>query len=193
MICWTFLSRSPTIASSARGFSRGSLGMCWMLASVPAEISLLSSGHRGRGHQCEHSDADAGRTATPAAPPGSGSTADGYSSARVSLRVVRRGCRELRILRPARIPPSSGSGRASPCCSTRRAIGSMAGFTFLTPHVYLDTVPLLGTIGSAQPAALRPAFAAGAISTSFFWFCRAWVRSANPEARVYSACYLARA
>ncbi|GAN79489.1 LysE/ArgO family amino acid transporter [Acidocella aminolytica] len=52
----------------------------------------------------------------------------------------------------------------------RRAIASTAGFTFLNPHVYLDTVLLLGAIGSAQPAALRPAFTAGAISASVSWF-----------------------
>jgi L-lysine exporter family protein LysE/ArgO len=51
-----------------------------------------------------------------------------------------------------------------------RAIAGAAGFTFLNPHVYLDTVLLLGTIASAQPATLRPIFAAGAISASFSWF-----------------------
>ncbi len=52
----------------------------------------------------------------------------------------------------------------------RRAIALTAGFTFLNPHVYLDTVLLLGTIGSAQPAASRPIFAIGAISASASWF-----------------------
>jgi L-lysine exporter family protein LysE/ArgO len=51
-----------------------------------------------------------------------------------------------------------------------RAIAATAGFTFLNPHVYLDTVLLLGTVGSAQPVALRPVFAAGAASASFLWF-----------------------
>jgi L-lysine exporter family protein LysE/ArgO len=51
-----------------------------------------------------------------------------------------------------------------------RAMAVTAGFTFLNPHVYLDTVLLLGTVGSAQPASLRPFFAAGAVSASFLWF-----------------------
>lgn len=51
-----------------------------------------------------------------------------------------------------------------------RAMATTAGFTFLNPHVYLDTVLLLGTIGAAQAAALRPVFAAGAIAASFSWF-----------------------
>ena len=51
-----------------------------------------------------------------------------------------------------------------------RAVAATAGFTFLNPHVYLDTVLLMGTAGSAQPAALRPLFVAGAASASFAWF-----------------------
>ncbi|WP_243395661.1 LysE/ArgO family amino acid transporter [Sphingomonas oleivorans] len=51
-----------------------------------------------------------------------------------------------------------------------RAIAAAAGFTFLNPHVYLDTVLLMGAAGSAQPAALRPIFVAGAATASFTWF-----------------------
>ena len=51
-----------------------------------------------------------------------------------------------------------------------RALAMTAGFTFLNPHVYLDTVLLLGTIGAGQPAPLRPIFAAGAMAASFAWF-----------------------
>lgn len=50
------------------------------------------------------------------------------------------------------------------------AIAASAGFTFLNPHVYLDTVLLMGAAGSAQPAALRPLFVAGAASASLTWF-----------------------
>ncbi len=50
------------------------------------------------------------------------------------------------------------------------AIAATAGFTFLNPHVYLDTVLLMGAAGAAQPAALRPIFVAGAVSASFTWF-----------------------
>jgi L-lysine exporter family protein LysE/ArgO len=51
-----------------------------------------------------------------------------------------------------------------------RALAATAGFTFLNPHVYLDTVLLLGTVGAAQPVPLRPVFAAGAVTASFLWF-----------------------
>ncbi|MEO9786895.1 MAG: LysE/ArgO family amino acid transporter [Aurantimonas coralicida] len=51
-----------------------------------------------------------------------------------------------------------------------RAMATGAAFTFLNPHVYLDTVLLMGTAGSAQPEALRPVFVLGAATASFAWF-----------------------
>jgi L-lysine exporter family protein LysE/ArgO len=42
--------------------------------------------------------------------------------------------------------------------------------TFLNPHVYLDTVVLLGSISAQYSEAARPIFAAGATSASFVWF-----------------------
>ena len=45
-----------------------------------------------------------------------------------------------------------------------------AAFTLLNPHVYLDTVLLVGSIGAQQPAALRGWFIAGASSASLLWF-----------------------
>lgn len=45
-----------------------------------------------------------------------------------------------------------------------------AAFTLLNPHVYLDTVLLVGSIGAQQPTALRPWFVAGASCASLFWF-----------------------
>lgn len=42
--------------------------------------------------------------------------------------------------------------------------------TFLNPHVYLDTVVLLGSISAQYSDAERPLFAAGAVSASFVWF-----------------------
>lgn len=38
------------------------------------------------------------------------------------------------------------------------ALAQAAGFTLLNPHVYLDTVLLVGSIGAQQPAELRGAF-----------------------------------
>ena len=42
--------------------------------------------------------------------------------------------------------------------------------TFLNPHVYLDTVVLLGSIGSQFPEHLRVCFAAGTMSAGIVWF-----------------------
>jgi L-lysine exporter family protein LysE/ArgO len=50
------------------------------------------------------------------------------------------------------------------------ALTQAAAFTLLNPHVYLDTVLLVGSIGAQQPAALRGWFIAGAGSASLFWF-----------------------
>lgn len=51
-----------------------------------------------------------------------------------------------------------------------RSLMAAAGFTLLNPHVYLDTVLLMGAAGSTQPEALRPIFVAGAAAASFTWF-----------------------
>ena len=43
------------------------------------------------------------------------------------------------------------------------------GVTLLNPHVYLDTLMLLGSLGSQVSESLRPAFAAGAMLASLVW------------------------
>jgi L-lysine exporter family protein LysE/ArgO len=50
------------------------------------------------------------------------------------------------------------------------AVAQAAAFTLLNPHVYLDTVLLVGSVGAQQPAALRGWFIAGASFASFAWF-----------------------
>lgn len=50
------------------------------------------------------------------------------------------------------------------------ALASTAAFTFLNPHVYIDTVMLMGTIGTSIPADERPWFVMGAAAASFAWF-----------------------
>jgi L-lysine exporter family protein LysE/ArgO len=50
------------------------------------------------------------------------------------------------------------------------AVAQAAAFTLLNPHVYLDTVLLVGSIGAQQPSALRGWFIAGASSASLLWF-----------------------
>lgn len=50
------------------------------------------------------------------------------------------------------------------------AVAQAAAFTLLNPHVYLDTVVLVGSIGAQQPQGLRAWFIAGASSASLLWF-----------------------
>jgi L-lysine exporter family protein LysE/ArgO len=59
---------------------------------------------------------------------------------------------------------------AAGASSLRRTLATLAALTLLNPHVYLDTVVLLGAVGSAQPAAARVPFALGAIGASLTWF-----------------------
>jgi L-lysine exporter family protein LysE/ArgO len=54
--------------------------------------------------------------------------------------------------------------------SLAAAMAQAAAFTLLNPHVYLDTVLLVGSIGAQQPAALRGWFIAGAAGASLVWF-----------------------
>ncbi|MGC4394937.1 LysE/ArgO family amino acid transporter [Hydrogenophaga sp. T2] len=51
------------------------------------------------------------------------------------------------------------------------ALAQAAAFTLLNPHVYLDTVLLVGSIGAQQPGLLRAWFIAGASTASALWFC----------------------
>ena len=56
-----------------------------------------------------------------------------------------------------------GMGRA-------RVLAQAAAFTLLNPHVYLDTVLLVGSIGAQQPGPLQGWFVAGASTASLLWF-----------------------
>jgi len=61
--------------------------------------------------------------------------------------------------------PDGGKG-----LSKGAALAHAAAFTLLNPHVYLDTVLLVGSIGAQQPAALQGWFVGGASSASLLWF-----------------------
>lgn len=50
------------------------------------------------------------------------------------------------------------------------ALAACAAFTWLNPHVYLDTVILVGSIANARPAGEQVPFAAGASLASLIWF-----------------------
>jgi L-lysine exporter family protein LysE/ArgO len=50
------------------------------------------------------------------------------------------------------------------------ALATAAAFTWLNPHVYLDTVVLLGSISARFQGTERLAFGIGAAAASFIWF-----------------------
>lgn len=50
------------------------------------------------------------------------------------------------------------------------AVAQAAAFTLLNPHVYLDTVLLVGSMGAQQAVAVRGWFVAGASTASIVWF-----------------------
>ena len=60
-----------------------------------------------------------------------------------------------------------GSGKH---VSLKTAVISMLAFSLLNPHVYLDTVILLGSVAIQEHPDDRIAFGAGAVSASFVWF-----------------------
>jgi L-lysine exporter family protein LysE/ArgO len=50
------------------------------------------------------------------------------------------------------------------------ALATCAALTWLNPHVYLDTVVLVGSIANARPLGEQAPFALGASLASFSWF-----------------------
>jgi L-lysine exporter family protein LysE/ArgO len=54
--------------------------------------------------------------------------------------------------------------------SLRSTLLALLAFSLLNPHVYLDTVIMVGGIGSRHPAAQRLSFILGATSASAIWF-----------------------
>jgi L-lysine exporter family protein LysE/ArgO len=73
-------------------------------------------------------------------------------------------------LRRARQPSELRAAEGGAGLSLAGAMAQAAAFTLLNPHVYLDTVLLVGSIGAQQPAALRIWFVAGATTASLLWF-----------------------
>lgn len=83
-----------------------------------------------------------------------------------------------RALRPGGLDPAAEGGATT----ARSAVGTSLALTWLNPHVYLDTVLLLGTLaagyaaahaGGAEavgPDAVRWLFGAGAAVASLVWF-----------------------
>ncbi len=72
-----------------------------------------------------------------------------------------------RARRPERLDPA-GTASGTERASRRTVVLTCLALTFLNPHVYLDTVVLLGSLAHQQAAAW--AFGAGAVLASTAWF-----------------------
>ncbi len=70
-----------------------------------------------------------------------------------------------RALRPSSLV--AGSGAAT---TARAAVLACLGFTFLNPHVYLDTVVLLGALANQHGDDGRWLYGLGAMAASITWF-----------------------
>jgi L-lysine exporter family protein LysE/ArgO len=71
------------------------------------------------------------------------------------------------------VAPQAMTAAADGALSLHACLGLLAAFTFLNPHVYLDTVVLVGGLAHSQssPHHLSPWwFGAGAMSASLVWF-----------------------
>jgi L-lysine exporter family protein LysE/ArgO len=70
-----------------------------------------------------------------------------------------------RALHPEAMKAANAAGG-----SLKAAVAACLAFTFLNPHVYLDTVVLLGSLSAAFEGSARIAYGAGAALASFVWF-----------------------
>jgi L-lysine exporter family protein LysE/ArgO len=71
----------------------------------------------------------------------------------------------LRALKPSGMVESGDAAG-----SLKAALLACAAFTLLNPHVYLDTVVLVGSIANARPPGEQWPFALGASLASLTWF-----------------------
>ena len=71
-----------------------------------------------------------------------------------------------RVLRPQTLEPAAQPGSIS----LKTAALTTLALTWLNPHVYLDTVVLLGSVANQQGAGERWWWAAGAMAGSLLWF-----------------------
>ena len=70
----------------------------------------------------------------------------------------------------AALTPSTLEASETKVVSRRNALLTTLAVSLLNPHVYLDTVVLLGSIGSQYAETLQPWFTAGAVTASILWF-----------------------
>jgi L-lysine exporter family protein LysE/ArgO len=76
----------------------------------------------------------------------------------------------LKAWRAAFAGAALAAGQAQPAPTTARAALTALALSLLNPHVYLDTVVLLGAVGAQMPREGQHWFAGGAMSASAAWF-----------------------
>jgi L-lysine exporter family protein LysE/ArgO len=76
-----------------------------------------------------------------------------------------------RAMRPGHAVMDADANRgAQPAQRAMPIVLMTLAFTWLNPHVYLDTFLLVGTAGAREPDGARVAFAVGAMTVSCVWF-----------------------
>ncbi|MFM0435806.1 MULTISPECIES: LysE/ArgO family amino acid transporter [Paraburkholderia] len=76
-----------------------------------------------------------------------------------------------RAVRPGHAVMDADANRGAQSAQRAMPIVLMTlAFTWLNPHVYLDTFLLVGTAGAREPDGARVAFAVGAMAVSCVWF-----------------------
>jgi L-lysine exporter family protein LysE/ArgO len=84
-------------------------------------------------------------------------------------RAVRPGHAVMDVEAPGQ-PATAGATPAQPARGALPIVLMTLAFTWLNPHVYLDTFLLIGTAGAREAANGRVAFALGAMAVSAVWF-----------------------
>lgn len=84
-----------------------------------------------------------------------------------ALVLVVYGAQALRrAVRPGTLQTSAGGGAVP----VGRMVAQTLSLSLLNPHVYLDTVVLVGAVGAQQPLGTQGAFLLGAGGGSVLWF-----------------------
>ena len=65
---------------------------------------------------------------------------------------------------------NSGFVQTKNVTSLKVIILTCCAFTYLNPHVYIDTIVILGGFAANLDSAAKPSFFAGGVSASFIWF-----------------------
>jgi L-lysine exporter family protein LysE/ArgO len=85
-----------------------------------------------------------------------------------ALFLIYYGIRSFRAVLKSESLKVNTAGRDRP--NLQQTILTVIALSLLNPHVYLDTVILVGSIGAQFPSSERSYFAIGAIIASFAWF-----------------------